>query len=88
LNLPAALLAPSKVQLANIAAVSDYTVPAAPVAVAAAPFNPAAPVDPPAATLPRTGGPANLALFGGLAAVLGMGMRRFIRIPSLRPTKE
>ena len=34
--------------------------------------------------LPRTGGPAGLALFGAVAAVLGVGARRLFRQPAMR----
>ena len=41
----------------------------------------------PGSELPRTGGPAGLALFGAVAAVLGVGARRALRQPALRTAR-
>lgn len=62
------LTSPSKVQVAQVLSASDFARAGGPVG---------------APMLPRTGG-TDLVLFGGLAGVLALATRRFVRVPAVR----
>ena len=63
------------VRVAEVLSASDFRRPG---------VTPGAPVTPTTPELPRTGGPAQLALLGGMAAVLALGLRRFLHQPAVR----
>ncbi len=77
LNLGAGVLsAPAKIQAGSIVASSEFARAAG-----------GTPTSTPGDTLPRTGGPIGIAILAGLAAAVGLGLRRWMHTPSVRPAR-
>jgi hypothetical protein len=74
-----ALTSPAKVSIASVLSASDFKVAAT---TSAAPGTPGG-----SPALPRTGGGSDLFLFGGLAAVLALAIRRFGRTPATKAVR-
>ncbi|MBW3557965.1 MAG: hypothetical protein KY454_13610, partial [Actinobacteria bacterium] len=75
LNLGAgALSSPAKVQAGSIVASSEFA-------------RPGAPTSSPGGELPRTGGPVGIAAIAGLAAVMGLALRRLMQTPAPQPVR-